>query len=286
MTTQPDRAQVLIEALPYIQAFHNKTIVVKYGGAAMVDDALKHQFAQDIVLLKYVGVNPVVVHGGGPMISQMLERLGMTPTFVDGIRVTDRETMEVVEMVLGGRVNKDIVNRINRHGGNAVGLTGKDGNLLMAKPISKAASGPDMGFVGQVETVSPDLLYRLDDARYIPVIAPIGVDADGQTYNINADLAASALARALHAEKLVLLTDVAGILDGDGELLSSLRQPEVKRLIDSGVISGGMLPKVQACVEALEGGVAKAHILDGRTPHAMLLELFTDGGIGTEMLPC
>lgn len=280
------RAKTLIEALPYLQAFHNKTVVIKYGGAAMIEEELQKQFAQDVVLLKYVGINPVVVHGGGPHISRMMERLGMEARFVDGVRVTDADTMEVVEMVLGGIVNKQIVNRINQHGGNAVGLTGKDGNLIIARPRKgakrKRENGPD--HVGEVAEVRPHILTKLDTARYIPVIAPIGVDDQGQSYNINADQAAGAIAHAVHAEKLLVLTDVAGILDGDGKLCSHLSRREADALIGKEVIKGGMLPKVSACFDALNGGVHKAHIIDGRTPHALLLELFTDTGIGTEIV--
>ncbi len=278
------RAETLIEALPYLRAFHNQTVVIKYGGAAMVDDALKHQFAQDVVLLKFVGINPVVVHGGGPRISSMMERLGMETRFVDGVRYTDSSTMEVVEMVLGGTVNKEIVNLVNQHGGNAVGLTGKDGNLIKAKPATHVDDDNHLGLVGEVASVNPALLNRLDEADYIPVIAPVGVDEKGQSYNINADLVAGAIAHALGAEKLLVLTDVPGILNKQKELLSTLTRKEVNGLIQKKVIQGGMLPKVQACFDALDGGVKKAHIVDGRTPHSILLELFTDTGVGTEIL--
>ena len=279
------RAETLIEALPYLRAFHNKTVVIKYGGAAMVDENLKHQFAQDVVLLKYVGINPVVVHGGGPRISQMMDRLGMEAKFVDGVRATDRATMEVVEMVLGGAVNKEIVTLINQHGGNAVGLTGKDGNLIEARPLHRPeGGGAPTELVGEVVKVRPEVLHHLDAARYIPVIAPIGVDADGQGYNINADLVAGSVAHAIKAAKLLVLTDVPGILDGDRKLCSTLDRGQVDGLIAAGVIAGGMLPKVRACFDALDGGVPKAHIVDGRTPHAILLELFTDTGVGTEIV--
>ncbi len=279
------RARTLIEALPYLRAFHNKTVVIKYGGAAMSDDALKSRFAQDVVLLKYVGINPVVVHGGGPKISSMMDRLGMEPRFVDGVRYTDASTMEVVEMVLGGAVNKEIVNLINQHGGNAVGLTGKDGNLIQAKPLKdRKGNDPGMGLVGEVDAIRPAILNQLDEGRFIPVIAPIGVDDDGQAYNINADLAAGSIAHALHAEKLLVLTDVVGILDGDKQLQSHLTREQVDAFIDDGTIAGGMMPKVRACFNALDGGVGKAHIIDGRVPHALLLELFTDTGIGTEIV--
>jgi acetylglutamate kinase len=280
-----EKATTLVEALPYLRAFAGKTIVIKYGGHAQVDEALKAGFAEDVVLMKYIGVNPVVVHGGGPQITDMMARLGKKPTFVDGVRVTDRETMEVVEMVLGGVINKEIVELISRHGGRAVGLSGKDGRLITAKPLKP--SGPkrvDLGQVGEVESVDPQLLIDLTSNRYIPVIAPIGVDRDGRTYNINADLVAGAVARALKAEKLLVLTDVAGILDAKRALIPTLSRKEIQRLIKAGTITSGMLPKVQACLTAVEGGVAKAHIIDGRVPHALLLEIFTKEGIGTEII--
>jgi acetylglutamate kinase len=282
----PDiRAEVLVEALPYLRAFHGKTVVVKYGGSAMRDEALGHGFAQDVVLLKYVGINPVVVHGGGPRISAMMERLGLEARFVDGVRYTDQATMEVVEMVLGGTVNKEIVRLINQHGGDAVGLTGKDGNLITARPLAGKGGEPSaLGLVGEVAQVRAALLHRLDEGRFIPVIAPVGVDEKGQSYNINADLAAAAVASALKAEKLIVLTDVPGILDGKGVLVSSLSRDAADRMVRDGVIAGGMLPKVRACLEALAGGVAKAHVVDGRTPHAILLEMFTDAGVGTEIV--
>jgi acetylglutamate kinase len=285
MIENSQRAQILIEALPYIKSFHNKTVVIKYGGAAMVDDALKQQFAQDVVLLKFVGINPVVVHGGGPKISAMMDRLGMVPEFIDGVRYTDEATMEVVEMVLGGSVNKEIVNLINQHGGNAVGLTGKDGNLITARPLSgQRGEASKLGQVGEVAHVQPDILERLDAARFIPVIAPIGVDEDGKSYNINADLAAGSIAHAVHAEKLLVLTDVTGILDKAKNLLPHLSRKRVDELIADGTIAGGMMPKVRACFDALDGGVSKAHIIDGRVPHALLLELFSDTGVGTEIV--
>jgi acetylglutamate kinase len=282
----PDiRAEVLVEALPYLRAFHGKTVVVKYGGSAMRDEALGHGFAQDVVLLKYVGINPVVVHGGGPRISAMMERLGLEARFVDGVRYTDQATMEVVEMVLGGTVNKEIVSLINQHGGDAVGLTGKDGNLITARPLAGKGGEPSaLGLVGEVAQVRAALLHRLDEGRFIPVIAPVGVDEKGQSYNINADLAAAAVAAALKAEKLIVLTDVPGILDAKGALVSSLSRDAADRMVRDGVIAGGMLPKVRACLEALAGGVAKAHVVDGRTPHAILLEMFTDAGVGTEIV--
>ncbi|MHB1943033.1 MAG: acetylglutamate kinase, partial [Acidiferrobacteraceae bacterium] len=282
-------AQLLIEALPYIKRFHGRTIVIKYGGNAMVEDALKSAFAQDIVLMKLVGINPVIVHGGGPQIGRVLERIGKESRFVQGMRVTDRETMDVVEMVLGGLVNKEIVTLINQHGGRAVGLTGKDGALVHArKMIVRRASTEgspgeiiDIGYVGEVESIDPSIVTLLDTQDFIPVIAPIGVDAAGQTYNINADLVAGQLASTLRAEKLMLLTNTSGVLDGDGQLMSRLLQDQVHALIAAGTIHGGMLPKVQTALVAVERGVGAAHIVDGRVAHALLLELFTDQGVGT-----
>ena len=292
-----EKAKILIEALPYIRAFSGKTVVVKYGGKAMVEEQLKERFAEDVVLMKYVGMKPVVVHGGGPQINQMLKRLGREPQFVRGVRVTDRETMEVVEMVLGGTINKEIVSRINRHGGKAVGLSGKDGRLITARRLRAHPAGPrgksgdrsqgpppDLGQVGEVEAIDPQILSNLDQDRFIPVIAPIGVDKDGNTYNINADLVAGEIAAALKAEKLIVLTDVEGILDKKKKLIPTLSKKEMMRLIRSGVISEGMLPKVQSCLTALEGGVRKAHIINGCVPHALLLEIFTNQGVGTEIV--
>ena len=292
-----EKAKILIEALPYIRAFSGKTVVVKYGGKAMVEEQLKERFAEDVVLMKYVGMKPVVVHGGGPQINQMLKRLGREPQFVRGVRVTDRETMEVVEMVLGGTINKEIVSRINRHGGKAVGLSGKDGRLITARRLRAHPAGPrgksgdrsqgpppDLGQVGEVEAIDPQILSNLDQDRFIPVIAPIGVDHDGNTYNINADLVAGEIAAALKAEKLIVLTDVEGILDKKKKLIPTLSKKEMMRLIRSGVISEGMLPKVQSCLTALEGGVRKAHIINGCVPHALLLEIFTNQGVGTEIV--
>ena len=277
-------ADILVEALPYIRAFAGKTVVVKYGGAAMVESRLKERFAEDIALMKYVGMHPVIVHGGGPQISQMMKRLGKEPTFVGGIRVTDAETVGIVEMVLGGVINPEIVALINRHGGRAVGLTGKDGPLLIARPLKAAKeSSIDLGQVGEVDGVDPGVLQGLEEARFIPVIAPVAGGVDGKTYNVNADLAAGAIAGALRAEKLLLLTDVPGILDGK-KLIPTISKKEAQKLIRKGTISSGMIPKVQACLDALEGGVTKAHIIDGRVPHALLLELFTDKGIGTEIV--
>jgi acetylglutamate kinase len=280
-----EKANILVEALPYIRAFAGKTLVIKYGGHAQIDEALKAGFAEDVVLMKYIGLNPVIVHGGGPQISDMMKRLGKEPRFVDGVRVTDKETMEIVEMVLGGVINKEIVELISRHGGRAVGVSGKDGRLITAKPVKAAGrKRVDLGQVGDVDSIDPQILVDLTSNRYIPVIAPIGVGRDGATYNINADLVAGAVARAVKAEKLVVLTDVAGILDRRGSLVPTLARKDIQRLIKSGTITSGMLPKVQACLTAVEGGVAKAHIIDGRVPHALLLEIFTKEGIGTEII--
>lgn len=283
-----EKARTLIEALPYIRSFAGRTIVIKYGGKAMVDDRLKDTFAQDVVLMKYVGMNPIVVHGGGPQINTMMERLGLKPKFVRGVRVTDAATMEVVEMVLGGAINKEIVNLIQQHGGRAVGLTGKDAGMLTARKISLgtsfSAETADMGCAGEIAMVDPQILKSLNRERIIPVIAPIGVDREGQTYNINADHVAGALSASLSAEKLILLSDVKGILDQRGKLIPSLSRKDVRRYVRRGVIKEGMLPKAQAAVTAVEGGVGKAHIIDGRVPHALLLEVFTDKGIGTEII--
>lgn len=281
MSNLQDKAQILVEALPYIRAFFGKTIVIKYGGAAMTEKALKTQFAEDVVLMKYVGMNPVIVHGGGPQISGMMKRLGKEPKFVKGVRVTDAETMEIVEMVLGGTINKEIVSLINRHGGKGVGLTGKDGALIQAKPMK---GEEEMGQVGDVKTIDPQIIKTLEGGRFIPVISPVGADEEGRSYNINADLAAGKVASALSAEKLLILTDVPGILDDKGKLLPTLSRKEVQKLIKKGTISKGMLPKVEAALSAVEGGVQKAHIIDGRVPHALLLEIFTDQGVGTEII--
>ncbi len=291
------KAHVLVEALPYIRAFAGKTLVIKYGGKAMTDPALKDGFATDVVLLKYVGLNPVIVHGGGPQIDQMLKRLAIAPKFRQGVRVTDAATMEVVEMVLGGLINKEIASLISRHGAKAVGLSGKDGGLIQATSFTKAdwakklgsdlgdwAEGEDYGLVGDVQAVDASIITHLQAAHAIPVIAPMGVGKDGRTYNINADLVAGALASALGAEKLVVLTDVRGIRDENGAHVSTLARKDVARMVKKGTISEGMLPKVHACLNALEGGVKKAHVIDGRTPHAILLEIFTDKGIGTEIV--
>jgi len=277
-------AEILIEALPYIQALDQKTVVIKFGGNAMVDEALKSSFAQDIVLLKQVGVNPVIVHGGGPQIGKLLEQIGKKSRFIEGMRVTDNETMDVVEMVLGGQVNKQIVSLINRHGGRAVGLTGKDGGLISARKMKLSGGdteGNDLGQVGEVESIDPRVVTMLDNDGFIPVIAPIGVGADGASYNINADLVAGELARVLGAEKLLLLTNTPGVLDPDGRLLTGLSAAETEDLIASGVIHGGMLPKVRCALDAVNGGVRTSQIIDGRIKHSVLLELLTNSGVGT-----
>ncbi len=281
-------AEILIEALPYIQRLDNKTVVIKYGGNAMIDEELKSSFAQDIVLLKQVGVNPVIVHGGGPQIGQLLERVGKKTEFIQGMRVTDRETMDIVQMVLGGLVNKEIVSLINTHGGRAVGLTGKDGGLINAKPLSlEHRDDPenvriiDLGHVGEVESIDPSVVAMLDDDDFIPVIAPVGVGRDGASYNINADLVAGKLAAVLGAEKLLLLTNTPGVLDAEDNLLTGLGARDMDRLVDEGIIHGGMLPKVNCALDAVKSGVRTSHIIDGRVKHSVLLELLTDSGVGT-----
>ncbi len=282
-------AQVLSEALPYIQRFRGKTVVIKYGGNAMVDEALKQGFARDVVMMKLVGINPVVVHGGGPQIGSLLERLGKESRFVQGMRVTDAETMDVVEMVLGGLVNKDIVNLINQHGGSAVGLTGKDGDLIRARKLTMTADTAtvdapeiiDIGHVGEVESIDADVVDLLVQGNFIPVVAPIGVGEDGRSYNINADLVAGKMAEVLQAEKLILLTNTQGLLDKAGGLLTGLGADQVEALIADGTIHGGMLPKINCALDAVSSGVATAHIIDGRVAHAVMIELFTDEGIGT-----
>jgi len=276
------KAEILVEALPYIQTFFGKTLVIKYGGAAMTEEKLKRQFAEDVVLMKYVGIHPVIVHGGGPQISDMMKRLGKEPEFIGGVRVTDRETMDIVEMVLGGSVNKEIVSLINQLGGKGVGLTGKDGGLIRARPLGGKRS--KMGQVGEVDAIDPEILINLEAGRFIPVISPVAADASGASYNINADRVAGALAAALSAEKLLILTDVPGILDKKNKLVPSLSKKEVHKLIKEGVISKGMLPKVEAALSAVEKGVRKSHIIDGRVPHALLLEIFTNQGVGTEIV--
>jgi acetylglutamate kinase len=282
-------AQVLTEALPYIQRFTGKTIVVKFGGNAMVDPLLHESFARDVVLMKLVGMNPVVVHGGGPQIGSLLEKLNIQTEFVDGMRVTDAQTMDVVEMVLGGSVNKEIVASINRNGGRAIGVTGKDGQLIRARKMQVTRNSPelevpeiiDIGHVGEVDQIDTGVLNVILGSDFIPVIAPIGVGADGSTYNINADLVAGKLAQVMEAEKLMLLTNVEGLLDGEGNILTGLGTSDVDALIADGTISGGMLPKIGCALEAVKSGVVSAHIIDGRVPHAVLLETFTDEGMGT-----
>ena len=282
-------ARVLTEALPYIQRFTGKTMVIKYGGNAMVDERLKNGFARDVVLMKLVGMNPVVVHGGGPQIGRLLERIGKPSEFIQGMRVTDRETMDVVEMVLGGQVNKDIVNLINRNGGSAVGLTGKDGDLIRARKLTISRKTPeldvpeiiDLGHVGEVTSIDASVVDMLVHSDFIPVIAPIGVGSDGQSYNINADLVAGKLAEVLQAEKLILLTNSPGLLDQSGEVMTGLTTAQVDGLIADGTIHGGMLPKIRCALDAVSAGVRTAHIIDGRVAHSVLLEVFTDEGVGT-----
>jgi acetylglutamate kinase len=282
-------AQVLTEALPYIQRFTGKTIVVKFGGNAMVDQELHDSFARDVVLMKLVGMNPVVVHGGGPQIGSLLKKLNIHTEFIDGMRVTDAQTMDVVEMVLGGSVNKEIVSSINRSGGKAIGVTGKDGQLIRARKLKVTRNSPgvtaseiiDIGHVGEVEHIDTQVLDLITGSDFIPVIAPIGVGEDGSTYNINADLVAGKIAQVMQAEKLMLLTNVSGLLNKEGDILTGLTTEQVDDLIADGTISGGMLPKIGCALDAVKSGVASAHIIDGRVPHAVLLEVFTDEGIGT-----
>ncbi len=285
-TNARQKASDLAEALPYIQRFHGKTIVIKYGGNAMIEESLKHGFARDVVLLKLVGMNPVVVHGGGPHINELLKRVGKESEFVQGMRVTDRETMDVVEMVLGGQVNKQIVSLINQHGGRAIGLTGKDGDFIRARKLKlKSTTNQeewlDMGHVGEVVGVDPQIVTLLDSQDFIPVVAPIGVGDNGESYNINADLVAGKIAETLKAEKLILLTNTPGVLDKKGNVLTGLSAAKVKNLIEDGTISGGMLPKVNCALEAVRNGVKTCHIIDGRVEHALLLEILTDEGVGT-----
>ncbi|OHE32482.1 MAG: acetylglutamate kinase [Syntrophus sp. RIFOXYC2_FULL_54_9] len=292
MTKFVERADILLEALPYIRRFYGKTVVIKYGGHAMVDGELKDSFARDIVMMKYIGIHPVVVHGGGPQIGSFLKKLGKDSQFIQGMRVTDEETMDIVEMVLVGKVNKEIVGLINRHGGKAVGLSGKDANLIQAEKYylsaAKAKDTPpeiiDIGLVGKVTQVNAALINSMTADGLIPVIAPTGVGEQGETYNINADLVAGAVAAALQAEKLILLTDVPGVLDLSKELIQAMDEARTRALIEEGTITGGMFPKVKCCLKALKGGVKKAHIVDGRLKHTILLEMFTDQGIGTEIV--
>jgi acetylglutamate kinase len=274
-----EKIKTLLEALPYIKAFFGTTFVIKYGGAAMEDENLKKEFAKDIVLLKYVGMNPVIVHGGGPQIGKFLNDLNIPTKFVDGLRVTDEKTLEVVEMVLSGHINKEIVKNINDMGGKATGLSGKDGRLLRAKRVENK----DIGFVGEIVEVDISIIKDIDKLGYIPIIAPLADGIDGNSYNINADTAAGSIAKALSAEKLILLTDIEGVIDKDGKLISILKKGEIEALIRDKTVSGGMIPKVECCLDALQGGVKTTHIIDGRIPHAILLEIFTDSGIGTQI---
>ncbi|MCH2188162.1 acetylglutamate kinase [Myxococcota bacterium] len=284
MQTLVEKAKVLTEALPYMRKFFGKTIVIKYGGHAMTDADLRSSFAVDVVLLKFIGLLPVIVHGGGPQIASTLSRFGKKSTFVDGLRVTDDETMEVVEMVLGGTVNREIVELVQQGGGRAVGVTGSDGGLLRVR--RKQVKGQDLGRVGDVDEVDPRILTAMSDAGFIPVVAPIGVDDEGMTYNVNADEAAGAIARSLRAEKLMLLTDVPGVKDSAGDRMSQLTVEETRNFVQDGVIQSGMIPKVECCIDALSGGVARTHIVDGRVLHAILLEIFTDdSGVGTLIVP-
>lgn len=287
-----EKAEILLEALPYIRGFFGKTIVIKYGGAAMASENLKETFALDVVVLKYIGINPVIVHGGGPQIGKTLEKFGIQSQFIDGQRVTSAEMIDVVEMVLGGTINKEIVSLINRHGGNAVGITGKDGDLIQARRYRKVKKSPetnrpeiiDLGLVGEIQHVNPKLLEILDKNEFIPVIAPIGRGEDGETLNINADFVAGKIAGALKAEKLVLMTDTEGVRGKNQVLIPELTRKKVQAMIRSGVIKGGMVPKVECCLEALSDGVRKTHIIDGRVKHAVLLEIFTKEGIGTQII--
>jgi acetylglutamate kinase len=287
-----DKASILIEALPYIRRFHHKTVVIKYGGHAMVAEDLKESFAKDIVLMKYIGLNPVIVHGGGPQIGRMLERIGKQSDFRAGMRVTDAETMDIVEMVLAGKLNKEIVSLINRHGGKAVGLSGKDGRLIEAQQMhvyryqgdDRPPEIIDIGLVGEVRRINVEILRIFEKSNLIPVIAPVGVGENGETYNINADLVAGSIAGALKAEKLVLMTDVSGVLNAAGELVSSFTVAEAADALQDETLRGGMIPKIQCAIDAVQAGVGKVHILDGRVPHVILLEIFTDAGVGTEIV--
>ena len=280
-------AEILVAALPYIRNFREKRIVIKYGGSAMTDDRLKADFAVDVALLSFIGMKPIIVHGGGPQIGQLLKKIGKESRFVKGLRVTDEETMDVVEMVLVAKVNKDVVAMINQHGGKAVGISGRDGGLIKARkapPARVEGIDEDLGLVGEVDSIEPDLIASLEARGFIPVIAPVGAGPDGKPYNINADTAAGALSASLKAEKFILLTDVPGVLDNNQQLVSSVQEDRADELIREGIVSGGMIPKIRCCLTALRGGVPKAHIIDGRVPHALLLELLTDQGIGTEIV--
>jgi len=278
-----DKAKILSEALPYIKQFFDKTIVIKFGGNAMIDQQLKSSFAMDVVLLKLVGMNPVVVHGGGPQINEHLEKIGKKGEFINGVRVTDEETMDVVEMILGGQINKEIVHQINIHGGKAVGLTGQDGNFIHASKLDKDKDGKkiDLGYVGKIESIDPSLIDFLDTGDFIPVIAPIGIGSDGKTYNINADVVAGKLAEVLMAEKLILMTNTKGVLDNQNNLITGIKPNDIETLIKDGTLSGGMLPKIESAMDAAKGGVNSVHIIDGRVEHALLLEILTNQGVGT-----
>jgi acetylglutamate kinase len=281
------RAQILVEALPYVRNFRGKRIVIKYGGSAMTQEALKQHFAQDITLISFIGIKPVIVHGGGPQIGELLKKIGKESRFIKGLRVTDEETMDVVEMVLVAKVNKDVVSMINNHGGRAVGLSGRDGGLIKAKkarPARLADTDEDLGLVGDVEKIDSEIIASLEERGFIPVIAPVGAGPEEKPYNINADTAAGAMSAALGAERFILLTDVPGVIDTEGNLISSLTEDEARDLIASGVASGGMIPKIRCCLNAIRGGVPKAHIIDGRVPHALLLEMLSEQGIGTEIV--
>lgn len=287
-----EKAKILSESLPYIRKFYGKRFVIKYGGAAMVDEALKRSFCLDVILMKYIGIYPVIVHGGGPQIGQTMKKMGKEARFINGLRVTDDETLEIVEMVLGGKINKEIVGLINQHGGKAVGLSGKDGALILAEKLIMNRKGPegdgqemvDIGLVGKVKSIRPQIIEVLDQNGFIPVIAPLGVSEDGLTYNINADTVAGEIAAALKAEKLIFLSDIEGVFDEHGRLISSIAKKDIEEKVACGTIKEGMIPKLEACLKALEAGVGKVHIIDGRVLHALLLEIFTDKGVGTEIV--
>lgn len=281
------RARILVQALPYIREFRGKRIVIKYGGSAMTEERLKRDFAEDIVLLGLIGIKPIIVHGGGPQIGELLKRIGIESRFVQGLRVTDEETMGVVEMVLVGKVNKDVVSMIHYHGGRAVGISGRDGGLITARkarPAQLAGMDEDLGLVGDVHAINPGVVTSLEEGGFIPVIAPVGAGPDEKPYNINADTAAGALSASLGAEKFILLTDVPGVLDADGKLISTVSEDRVEELVEQGIVSGGMIPKLRCCLHAVAAGVPKAHVIDGRVPHALLLEILTQEGIGTQII--